>query len=68
MATHTIRARVHDGRFEPLEKMTLPEGAEVTVTIEVPEERKARPRVVFGHGPLGAPVPLTREVIYDEAD
>jgi predicted DNA-binding antitoxin AbrB/MazE fold protein len=32
MAT-TVRARVHDGRLELLDKVDLPEGAEVAVTI-----------------------------------
>lgn len=29
----TIRARFHDGKFEPLEAVDLPEGREVTLTI-----------------------------------
>lgn len=36
----TIRARVHEGRLEPLEKLDLPEGKEVTITIlEAPPAR-----------------------------
>ena len=29
----TIRARFHDGKFEPLEAVDLPDGREVTLTI-----------------------------------
>lgn len=36
----TIRVRVRGGRLEPLEKVDLPEGEEITVTIlDVPAER-----------------------------
>ena len=36
----TIRARVRHGLLEPLEKLDLPEGTEVTITIlDVPPER-----------------------------
>lgn len=36
----TIRARVHRGVLEPLEKIDLPEGKEVTITIlDMPTER-----------------------------
>jgi len=36
----TIRVRVRDGRLEPLEKVDLPEGKEITITIlDVPAER-----------------------------
>lgn len=66
MATHTIRARVHAGHLEPLEKVTLTEGSEVTVTIDIPDATKAKQRVVFGSWDMGAPVPLTRGMIYDE--
>lgn len=31
-------------------------------------ETPKKPKVVFGHWPMGAPVPLTREMIYDEDD
>jgi predicted DNA-binding antitoxin AbrB/MazE fold protein len=38
----TIRARVKDGKLEPLEKVDLPEGKEVLVTIlRVPRSRDA---------------------------
>lgn len=67
MTTQTIRARVHDGRFEPLEKISLPEGAEVTVTVDLPDVPPKQP-VTFGTGKLGAPVPLTRAMIYDDGD
>lgn len=29
-------------------------------------ETPKKPKVAFGHWPMGAPVPLTREMIYDE--
>lgn len=36
----TIRARVRHGTLEPVEKLDLPEGAEVTITIvDVPSAR-----------------------------
>ena len=36
----TIRVRIRGGMFEPLEKVDLPEGKEVTITIlDVPPER-----------------------------
>lgn len=36
----TIRVRVREGRLEPLEKVDLPEGKEITITIlDVPAER-----------------------------
>ena len=35
-----IRVRIRDGRLEPLEKVDLPEGKEVTITIlDAPAER-----------------------------
>jgi len=37
MSARTIRARVHAGRFEPLEAMSVPEGTEVFVLIDEPE-------------------------------
>lgn len=36
----TIRARVRHGMLEPLEKLDLPEGAEVTITILDPISRR----------------------------
>lgn len=37
----TIKARFSNGVIEPLEKIEIPEGKEVTVTIaEIPEEEK----------------------------
>jgi predicted DNA-binding antitoxin AbrB/MazE fold protein len=47
----TIRARVRSGRLELLEKLNLPEGTEVTVTIEtaVPDaDREAFRRAAGG--------------------
>jgi hypothetical protein len=37
MTMRAIRMRVRAGRLEPLEEMSLPEGSEVTVGIEMPE-------------------------------
>ena len=37
MTMRAIRMRVRAGRLEPLEEMSLPEGSEVTVGIEMPD-------------------------------
>lgn len=34
----TLRAIIHEGRIEPLDEVTLPEGSKVLVTILVDEE------------------------------
>ena len=45
----TIRARVRDGRLEPVEKLDLPEGKEVTITIlDLPEQDAEAFRRSFG--------------------
>jgi predicted DNA-binding antitoxin AbrB/MazE fold protein len=36
MSMKTIRVRVHAGHLEPLEKLVLPEGTEVSVQFETP--------------------------------
>ncbi len=63
-----IRARVHKGNLEPLDKVHLPEGEEVTVTLDLPEspvaKRGTTVRVLKG-AVLHAPFPLTRRDIYD---
>lgn len=38
MTMRAIRMRVRDGRLEPLSNVSLPEGAEVTVDIDVQED------------------------------
>jgi predicted DNA-binding antitoxin AbrB/MazE fold protein len=38
MTMRAIRMRVRDGRLEPLSDVSLPEGAEVTVDIDVQED------------------------------
>ena len=40
MTMRAIRMRVRGGRLEPLGDVSLPEGAEVTVDIEVPEDNR----------------------------
>jgi predicted DNA-binding antitoxin AbrB/MazE fold protein len=35
--TKTIKARYHEGRFEPLEPLELEEGSEVLITVTEPE-------------------------------
>jgi predicted DNA-binding antitoxin AbrB/MazE fold protein len=37
MTMRAVRMRVRAGRLEPLDEMSLPEGTEVTVDIEVPD-------------------------------
>ena len=70
MARRTLRARVHGQVLEVLEGVPLPEGAEVEVTIEVPDPVSASPPgpTVFAVWSLGAQEPLTRREIYDDAD
>ncbi len=69
MPTRTVRARVHAGHFEPLEELALAEGAEVTLTFDMPGtagDSAVAPRAKLGSYPLGAPFPLTRAEIYDD--
>ena len=61
-----LRARVHAGQLEPTEPVALPEGTVVELTLEVPEELQARPRVTFRARKLGVRQPLTREAIYED--
>ena len=70
MPSRSVRVRVHRGHLEPLERLDLEEGSEITVTVEVPAATK-RPQpvaVAFDTYPLGAVQPLTRCEIYDDAD
>ncbi len=60
MSMRVVRARVHQGHLEPLEDLALPEGSEITMTIDIPD----RIAVVFDTYDLGALAPLTRQDIY----
>ena len=70
MAARTIRVRVHAGNLERLDVLPLPEGSEMTVVIEMPEDPVTtveQPTALrLGSYPLGAPVPLTRAEFYDD--
>jgi hypothetical protein len=46
MAMRTIRVRVHAGRLEPVERLPLPEGAELAVHFEEPHRRGSPPGIV----------------------
>ena len=69
MAKRSVRARVRAGQLEPLEGVPFPEGAEVTVTGEVPEARTpGAPRSAdWPVRKLGIKEPFTRADIYDDA-
>jgi hypothetical protein len=70
MAKHVVVARVHGGRLEPIEKLPLPEGSEVTVTVDLPTAETAAPvagRPKLSVWNLGAPQPLSRQDFYDAA-
>ena len=68
MTMRTIRVRVHQGCFEPIDKLDLPEGSEVSVNYEEP----GRPETVRPKAPLlrprhlGVKGPITREEIYED--
>jgi len=68
MTTKAVKVRVRAGHLEPLEKLELPEGAELTVTVEVPEESRvgARRPAALRTWDLGIKGPLTREEIYED--
>ena len=70
MARRNVLARVHAGRVEPLERLPFPEGAEVTVTGEVPDSRatQAPPASDWPVRRLGIKEPVTRGDIYDDLD
>ena len=53
MPTRTVRARVHGGHLEPLEALSLAEGSDVTVSIDVPNVHD-RDRQARGHRTLRA--------------
>ena len=64
-----IRARVHKGNLEPVESVNLPEGEEVMLTLDVPDDRKAKKVMevpVFKDMRLLDPFPLTRRKIYED--
>ncbi len=67
MPTQTVRARFHAGHLEPLEALSLVEGSEVTVTIDVPNPPHAKRRTLSVWD-LGAPQNLTRKDYYDGAE
>ncbi len=69
MAAMRIRARVRDGHLESVEKIDLPEGEEVTLTLDLPVTRRAAvppQATVFQGSHLRGPFPLTREQIYGD--
>jgi hypothetical protein len=46
MAMRTVRVRVHAGHLEPLERLPLPEGAEVAMHFEEPPRRGSPSAIV----------------------
>ncbi len=68
MTTKAVKFRVHDGNLEPFEKLSLPEGSEVTLVVHIPDagERHAE-RVQLEVWNLGHIGPLTREAIHEDA-
>lgn len=69
MPARSVRARVHAGNFEPLERLDLPEGSEVTLTVDVPAAlRQPAAQIVFAEYDVGVKTPFTRDEIYDESD
>ena len=46
MAMRTVRVRVHGGHLEPVERLPLPEGAELAVHFEEPHRRGSPPAIV----------------------
>ncbi len=67
MAARAIRAKVHAGRIEPLEELSLPEGTEVVVTPTAPEASPEPSGIVeLETWDLGPMPPLTRAQIYED--
>lgn len=62
----TIRAQMRGGVLEPLERVDLPEGQPLNVTITIPTTlpKKKRPLGVWHLGPLRGR--LTRDEIYGD--
>ncbi|MCC7537460.1 MAG: hypothetical protein IT379_14650 [Deltaproteobacteria bacterium] len=56
---------MHGRQLEPVDELALPDGSEVTLTIEIPQPREERKRVEFAVWDLGVKVPIARDVIYD---
>jgi hypothetical protein len=46
MAMRTVRVRVHAGHLEPVERLSLPEGAELAVHFEEPQRRGSPAAIV----------------------
>jgi len=46
VALRTVRVRVHAGHLEPLERLPLPEGAELAMHFEEPHRRGSPPAIV----------------------
>jgi len=46
MAMRTVRVRVHAGHLEPVEGLSLPEGAELAVHFEEPHRHASPPAIV----------------------
>jgi hypothetical protein len=46
LALRTIRVRVDAGHLEPVERLSLPEGAELAVHFEEPHRRGSPPAIV----------------------
>jgi hypothetical protein len=67
MTMRAIRMRVHAGRLEPLEELTLSEGSEVIAMVPFPDlADKAQPRLALPKWNLGVREPLTRREIYED--
>lgn len=66
MAAVRIRARVRQGRLEPVGHVDLPEGEEVTLTVDLPETAQHRGAAALASWDLGVKEPLTRDEIYGD--
>ena len=61
-----VRARVHAGTLVPLELLNLPEGKEVTLTVDLKERPRPQQEQTLAEWDLGAKEPLTRDAIYGD--
>lgn len=68
MMRRTVRARVRGRHPKPLEELALAEGAEVTLTVEVPEGVTGRTRPKLSVWYLGAPAGLSRNDYHGDAE
>ncbi len=66
MAAMRIRVRVREGHLESVERVDLPEGEEVTVTLDLPEEARTTRPPALASWDLGVKEPLTRNEIYGD--